>query len=122
MEGDRVKGETINLHPDLRTILLTLEARLGFEVSVTSGYRHPDHNEDVGGVPDSEHTYSPAEGADILCLRSSTRYRMLRELFAMNIRRIGIGQTFLHVGLATDKPQDCAWTYYPTVKKTPPTV
>lgn len=106
-------GATQNLHPDLVAVLTELERRLGFSLTVNSGYRDPTHNEDVGGVPDSEHTDDPATAADVLCLRSVTRFRMLKELFAMNIRRIGIGATFIHIGISTDHPQDVVWTYYP---------
>lgn len=90
---------------------------MGFELNINSGYRDPSHNEDVGGVPDSEHTYDPAEGADVLCLRSVTRFKMLKVLFEMGVERIGIGQTFVHVGIATDKPQQVCWHYYPTAKE-----
>lgn len=106
-------GLTSNLHPDLMAVLTQLEHRMGFDLQITSGYRDPRHNEEVGGVPGSEHTYDPAEGADVFCQRSTTRYKMLRELFSMGVRRIGIGKTFLHVGIATDKPQDVAFDYYP---------
>jgi hypothetical protein len=41
---------------------------------------------------------------------------MLKALFAMGVTRIGIGQTFIHVGVSTDKPQEVIWHYYPTVK------
>jgi uncharacterized protein YcbK (DUF882 family) len=109
-----MKGRTANLHPDLKAKLMELEARLAMEITITSGYRDPEHNKDVGGVDGSEHTYDPAQGADILCLRSVTRFKMLRELFDMGISRIGIGKDFIHVGIATDKPQHVCWTYYPT--------
>jgi len=92
---------------------MELEHRLGMEVTITSGYRDPEHNQDVGGVAGSEHTYDPAQGVDILCKRSVTRFRMLRELLDMGVQRIGIGKDFLHVGIATDKPQGVVWTYYP---------
>ena len=105
-------GRTTNLHPDLTALLLTLEARMGFELTITSGYRDPDHNKDVGGKDGSEHTYDPSMAADVLCKRSVTRFRMLRELFDMGVQRIGIGKDFLHVGIATDKPQAVAWVYY----------
>lgn len=105
-------GYTTNLHPDLVAVLTKLEEAMGFPLQVTSGYRDPAHNADVGGVPGSEHTDDPSTAADILCLRSATRFRMLKELFAMNVRRIGIGATFIHVGISTDRPQDMVWTYY----------
>lgn len=106
-------GATSNLHKDLVAVLTELEKRLGMSLIINSGYRDPTHNEDVGGVTDSEHTNDPSTAADVLCLRSVTRFRMLKELFSMNIRRIGIGATFIHVGISTDHPQDVCWTYYP---------
>jgi hypothetical protein len=107
-------GETSNLHPDLVATLTQLERRMGFELHLNSGHRTMEQNAAVGGVPKSEHTSSPAQGADVRCLSSATRYKMLRELLSMGVRRIGIGETFVHVGVAMDKPQDCIWTYYPT--------
>jgi len=119
-----VRGHHHNLHPDLRAKLTFLEAAMGFELDVTSGYRDPEHNIDVGGVPDSEHTCDPAMGADVLCLRSSTRYRMLKVLLMQGVKRIGIGRTFIHVGISPSHPQEVLWHYYPDPKsptKTPTT-
>lgn len=107
-----MKGAVTNLHHDLVHVLAELEQRMGFELTINSGYRDPGHNEDVGGVPDSEHTYDPAEGADVLCLRSITRFTMVKALLEMGITRIGIGSSFVHVGISKDKPQHVLWTYY----------
>lgn len=112
-----MKGRTSNLHPKLVDVLQRLEQHMGFELDVNSGYRDPSHNVDVGGVPDSEHTYDPAEAADVLCLRSVTRFKMVKTLLDMGITRIGVGQTFIHVGVSTDKPQNVMWDYYPTTKE-----
>lgn len=106
-------GHTTNLHPDLMAVLMQLEHRLGFEIQVVSGYRTVEHNRAVGGVEVSEHTADPSMAADVLCQRSTTRYKMLRELFSMAVRRIGIGNTFIHIGISTTHPQDVTWTYYP---------
>lgn len=115
-----MKGHTANLHPKLLDVLQRLEQRMGFELDINSGYRDPEHNVDVGGVPDSEHTYDPAEAADVLCVRSLTRFKMLKALFAFGVTRIGIGQNFIHVGVSIDKPQFVIWHYYQTVKSSPP--
>ena len=109
-----MKGNINNIHPDLLKILKDLETDMGFELTINSGYRDPTHNEDVGGVPDSEHTYDPAEGVDVLCIQSRTRFEMLKWCFDYNIKRIGIGKDFIHIGVADDKPQQVAWHYYPT--------
>ena len=109
-------GETANLSPALMAVLTELEQRMGFELRIDSGYRDPTHNEDVGGVEGSEHTHDPADAADVFCQRSITRFRMLHHLLAMGVRRIGIGKTFVHVGVSTSHPQDVCWTYYPEKK------
>lgn len=101
-----------HIHPTLKQHLRELQKRMGFVLTVTSSYRHPDHNAEVGGVPDSEHTYDPAEGVDVLCKRSVTRFQMVSALLAMGITRIGIGKDFVHIGMAADKPQQVMWTYY----------
>ena len=88
---------------------------MGFELQIHSGYRDPEHNKDVGGVEGSEHTHDPAEAADVFCQRSGTRYKMLRWLFIEGVRRIGIGNTFIHIGIAKDMPQNMCWDYYQEV-------
>ena len=104
-------GYTTNLHPDLLVVLKQLEERMGMELTINSGYRDPVHNKDVGGVEGSEHTYDPAMGADVLCKRSVTRFKMIQAIVELKVQRYGIGDEFIHVGVATDKPQAVAWTY-----------
>ena len=115
-QGDSMTGKTANLHPELVDILTRLQGAMGFELNINSGHRDPEHNDKVGGVADSEHTYSPAEGADVLCKQGITRYKMLKWLLTHDIRRIGIGEEFIHIGIAEDKPQFVVWHYYPKKK------
>lgn len=107
-----MKGSTINIHPRLLGILQDLEQVMEFELTINSGYRDKDHNIKAGGVEGSEHTYDPAEGVDILCKRSVTRFKMLKWLFEHNVRRIGVGENFIHIGVSKDKPQLVVWHYY----------
>lgn len=107
-----MKGDTTQVSQELLDILTELEAHMGFELTITSGYRDPAYNLEVGGVPESEHTHNPAEGVDILCKQSITRYKMKKWLYAHDIRRIGTGKDFIHIGIAEDKPQFVEWTYY----------
>ena len=107
-----MKGKLENLHPDLLHILSELEHRLKITVQVNSGKRDEAHNAKVGGVKGSEHTYDPAEGADIDCRTGSLRYTIVKELYAMGVERIGIGETFVHIGIAQDKPRLVMWHYY----------
>lgn len=106
-------GKLNNLHEDLVDVLTRLEKHMGFELTITSGYRKPAQNVKAGGVENSEHIQSPSTAADVLCKRSSTRYKMLKKLFEMGIRRIGIGNDFIHIGISQSHPQDVCWDYYP---------
>lgn len=106
-------GYTNNIHPDLVAILTKLEAVMGFSLQITSGYRDPAHNADVGGVPNSEHMLDPSMAADVFCQRSPTRYKMLKALFELGVTRIGIGKTFIHIGISPAHPQLVVWDYYP---------
>lgn len=106
-------GHITNLHPDLLTKLQDLEKLFGHALDITSGYRDPDHNQDVGGVPDSEHTYDPAQAVDIAVGNGSERFALITLALRLGFVRVGIGKTFIHLGIATDKPQRVAWTYYP---------
>lgn len=109
--GVAVKGKLDNLHPDLMSVLKKIEDMMDIELTVNSGYRTPAHNVTVGGVEHSEHTYNPAEGADILCVRSVTRWNIVKAAIIIGVRRVGIGETFVHIGIADDKPQDVLWLY-----------
>lgn len=108
-----MKGKLDNVHPELLDLLTQLEAHMGFELTITSGQRDVNHNTSVGGVPGSEHTYDPAQGCDVLCKQSITRYKMKKWLYAHDVRRIGTGKDFIHIGIAEDKPQFVEWHYYP---------
>src|SRR5688572_14896821 len=116
-----MKGQTAHLSTMLYGTLLSLEKQVGFELTITSGYRTPAHNVAVGGVLDSEHTHSPADGADILCKRGATRYKLVKAAFALGVTRIGIGEDFIHIGVSTMHPQEVVWHYY-TPKPAPPPI
>ena len=105
-------GYTTNLSQPLRDLILGIEQDIGMELEVNSGYRDPEHNAAVGGVPESEHTDDPANRADVKVLRSVTRMKVVHAALLRGCRRIGIGKTFVHLGVSPDKPQDVCWVYY----------
>ena len=45
----------VRVHPTLVELLDRIRAKVGKTVRVTSGYRPPDYNRSVGGVPNSQH-------------------------------------------------------------------
>ena len=82
----------------------------GVAFVITSGYRCEEHNRKVGGVPKSSHVKGLA--ADIHCPTSSRRWRIIEALIKAGFKRIGIGETFIHVDKDPHKPMPIMWTYY----------
>ena len=81
----------------------------GIPFIITSGYRCPRHNEEIGGKPDSAHLKGLA--ADILCRTSQERFKIVQALIWVGFRRIGIGKNFVHADLDFDKPYPVIWLY-----------
>jgi zinc D-Ala-D-Ala carboxypeptidase len=97
----------------LLAILEGARALYGRPIYITSGYRCPEHNAEVGGVFPSEHT-EPDEitnAADIVCLGDGERFELLKILFTLKVLRIGTGWNFIHVGVSPTLPQPCIWLY-----------
>lgn len=98
--------------PTLLIALNRLRSLWGRPIVVTSGLRCKPWNTRVGGKPDSEHL--TGEAADIECPDSSMRYELLRLVFRFDIvTRVGIGKTFLHLGVSQRLPAKVVWHYYP---------
>ena len=104
---------------DLLARLETLRYRFERPIQVTSGPRCAWYNRQpaVGGAADSDHL--TGQGADLATADSRTRYALLQANFhgPPVFRRLGIGATFLHVGVVPEKIYDVAWCYYPKPTK-----
>jgi len=83
------------------------EARIRFDIE--SGYRCKKHNKEVGGKKASDHLFG--EGVDILTRNSSCRWKIIEAGIRVGIKRIGIGETFTHLGTRRQNPQLVMWTY-----------
>jgi uncharacterized protein YcbK (DUF882 family) len=81
----------------------------GKKMVVASGYRCPEYNETVGGVRESEHTEGKA--ADIVCANSLDRFALISACLSEGITRLGIGKTFIHIGISNNKPLRVIWLY-----------
>lgn len=83
----------------------------GIPFVITSGYRTPEHNAKVGGVPGSSHCKGLA--VDIACNTSAARFQIVNSLMMAGFNRIGIGNTFIHVDCDPEKAPGVIWTYKP---------
>lgn len=76
---------------------------------ITSWCRCPEHNKAVGGAPNSSHL--KGEAVDIHVIDSNQRFWMLRSLVFAGFNRIGIGEDFIHVDMASLNPAFKLWLY-----------
>ena len=100
--------------PDLLARLNVLRLRLDRPLTITSGIRCAYWNEKSGGVKGSGH--ETGEEVDLACATSQERWRLLAGVFESTqplFRRIGVGKTFIHLGVSTALPNGVIWTYYP---------
>lgn len=80
----------------------------GRPIYVTSAYRGPKYNVKIGGVSNSSHTRGYA--VDVRCTLSTERIDLVRAAIAAGFRRIGIGDTFIHLDTDPSK-KPALWLY-----------
>jgi len=97
------------MDPALIEKLDYLRAEFGHPLKITSGYRTEAHNKKVGGKESSAHLTGYA--ADIATPTSSHRFDLVRLALQYGVRRIGIGQTFVHLDMHPTLPQGVIWLY-----------
>ncbi|RUM32669.1 MAG: peptidase M15 [Aquifex sp.] len=98
------------IESQLITTLEALREHIQKPVVITSAYRCPSWNKQVGGVSSSAHTRGLA--VDIECTNSKDRYLILKFLLSRGVERIGIGRNFVHFDLDDEKPSPRVWHYY----------
>ena len=83
-------------------VLQPLRTALGVEMHINSGYRCPELNEAVGGVPNSMHLRGEAAG-----VATPTPLRLARKAVEMGLPfdQIGIYPTFVHFSHRLGGPQ-----------------
>ena len=94
-----------------RTMLMLDLARkqAGIPFVLTSAFRCPQHNEDVGGAENSAH--KKGYGVDIECKDSRSRFVIIDALLRVGFTRIGIAETFIHADNDPDNTPQVAWVY-----------
>ena len=96
--------DTFCLAPKLRVAIAGIEGRFGRKVVVTSGYRNPFHNADVGGADNSYHTKCMA--ADIFIPGVSKRDLIATAYRNDLVGGLGCypGRNFIHIDVR-DRPR-----------------
>lgn len=81
----------------------------GFPIVITSGYRDPAHNDEVGGVKDSAHTEGKAVDIRVPA-DQSVRERLIWALARAGFDRMGCYDKHIHVDVSKDLPTPAFWT------------
>ena len=103
--GDEGTGD--NMHDAFISKLHQARVLANIPFKINSGYRSPQHNASVGGVPNSSHTKGWA--ADIAVTSTQNRFLIINSLLSVGFNRIGVYKTFCHVDLDPDKPKNVIW-------------
>jgi zinc D-Ala-D-Ala carboxypeptidase len=94
-------------------LLLKLEtARViaGIPFHLNSSWRSKAYNDSLeNSSPNSAHLRGNA--VDIACANSSDRYQIIDACMAAGFTRIGIANTFIHIDVDEDLPNNVIWTY-----------
>lgn len=77
---------------------------------INSAYRSIEYEKNQGRSGDSSHTKGVA--VDIKADTSRQRFLILDALRKVGFTRIGIGETYIHCDLDSDKDQQVIWHYY----------
>ncbi len=95
----------VRLHPRLLEMLQKLRNQINRPVIITSGYRNPTHNKNVGGSPRSQHLLGTA--ADI-AVRGMSPQELAPRAEAIGFTGIGLYRNFLHLDI---RPTPARWDH-----------
>lgn len=106
-----------DMDADFMEKLIMLREAFNKPIFLSSAYRSKEHNEKVGGAPNSPHTYGKA--VDIL-VSGSDAYRVIDLALKLGFTGIGVSQKgphdkrFIHLDTMTNSsssPRPTIWSY-----------
>lgn len=104
-----VQGSGQMMDKNFLNILDMARDKFDKPIHINSGFRTPQHNQDVGGKESSSHLKGLA--ADVACTKSRDRFELIDILLDLGVNRIGIADTFIHIDVDPDKSPNVIWTY-----------
>lgn len=90
---------------------LAKKTRLPVFEWISSGVRTPYWNKKVGGVANSSHQIPVCKAVDIRVPNHNIRMVLVYAAKEVGFRRIGVGNSFIHLDIDTTKKQNIAWGY-----------
>jgi len=98
-----------NIENKLKPPLNKIRAKYNKPMSINSGYRSVNYNASIGGVSNSEHLYGLA--CDVSIHNGNDRFLLTKWALYYDVRRVGISNNFIHIGVSTAHPQEQIWIY-----------
>lgn len=95
-------SDPIFIDSELVDVLQKIRAHFGKAVTITSAYRTPTHNKNVGGTTYSQHLYGKAADISIRGVSPSKVSAYAEELLSGK-GGVGIYNTFTHIDVRTSK-------------------
>ena len=99
-----------DMDPDFLILLDKIREDAGIPLILNCAYRSVEHDKKKGRSGKSAHTKGKA--VDIRCSTSATTYKIVNAALHNNIKRIGIGNGFVHIDNDDTLPQEVIWNYY----------
>ena len=107
--ADEFAPHADKMNPELLRMLDQVRHLAGVPMVITSAYRDPEHNRRVGGASNSAHLRGTA--VDVGITDSVSRYLILAAAIQVGFRRIGVGNSFIHLDVDEELPPNVVWTY-----------
>lgn len=82
----------------------------GIPFVISSAFRTVAYEKSKGRAGTSSHTKGLA--IDIRCNMDRNRWKIVKALIDNGFTRIGIGKTYIHADIDTNKTQEVIWHYY----------
>lgn len=97
----------------LIAMLHNLSIKTGYPIFswINSGARSDAHNRKVGGVRNSSHKMPACKAVDIRASSRTIRNNLVMAARDVGFKRIGVGNTFVHLDVDEGKSQYVAWGY-----------
>lgn len=101
-----------DLHPQLLSMLRSVQKLLGWSLTFTSGFRPKSWEISRGRNGSSSHSKTPGLAVDVSAVDSHARYKIVIAAGAVGFPRIGVGKNFVHLDIDETKPHPVMWHYY----------
>jgi zinc D-Ala-D-Ala carboxypeptidase len=103
-------GSGSNMDKHFLDLLDKMRDEAGIPFTINSGYRTKAYNQTLReATPNSSHTRGMA--ADISAPSGVEKWLIVDAAIRANIKRIGIGKTFIHVDIDGTLPSPSIWLY-----------